>query len=80
MSTQAPPEPATSITEYVPEVRYVCDGFCDVEIPPSPKFQFHCVAPVDPSVNIVGLFMHPFATVNDATGDNVTVAGSVAVL
>src|SRR6516164_9500692 len=27
-----------SVTEYVPAAAYVCDGFCAVEVPLSPKF------------------------------------------
>jgi hypothetical protein len=42
-------QPAASVTVKVtlcvkPELdEYVCNGFCWVEVVPSPKFQFHCM-------------------------------------
>jgi hypothetical protein len=41
-----------SVTVFVPAVVYVWLGFCDVEVPPSPKFHSHDVGdPVEVSVN-----------------------------
>ena len=34
---------AVSVTVYVPAAVYICDGFCELLVPPSPKLQLHDV-------------------------------------
>src|SRR5436190_9926993 len=42
-----------SVTLYVPATEYVCDAFFDDDVPPSPKYQNHCVGePADWSVKL----------------------------
>ena len=48
-----PPGPVTvSLTVKEPTEEYGCDGFCKVEVVPSPKFQrYDVITPVEASVN-----------------------------
>ena len=56
-----------------------------MEVPPSPKVQFHTVIgsvaeeEVDPSVKWFTKFKHTFCGFISATGNGLTVAGSVVV-
>jgi hypothetical protein len=48
-----PPAPVTvNVAVYVPAAAYVCDGLCDVLVPPSPKFHaYDEIVPVDVLTN-----------------------------
>jgi hypothetical protein len=62
---------AVSLAVYVPAVLYVCDGFCAVDVPPSPNSQDHDVGePVEVSVKLTGSGAVPVVgdAVKDATG------------
>jgi hypothetical protein len=63
---------------YVPAALYVCEGFCCVDVFPSPKFQLHpeiVLFPVERSVNAVGLFKQTMISLKFATGSGFTVTG-----
>jgi uncharacterized protein (DUF58 family) len=65
---------AVSFAVYVPAAVYVWEGFCAVEVPPSPKSQAHDVgAPVEVSVKLTGNGAVPVTgeAAKDATGAGV---------
>ena len=61
---------AVSVTAYVPATVYMCDGFCNVDVFPSPKSQLQEIGvSVDVSVNCTATVpAHPCVAVKSATG------------
>ncbi len=63
-SSVVPPLSVTvSVAVYVPGVVYVCDGFCAVDVSPSPKSQFHEYGVVPPLALPVKLTEFPTVSV-----------------
>ena len=63
----------TSVTEYVPVAENVFEGFCKVDVLPSPKFQFQVIivllgTDVDRSVNVLTEPKQVFVGENAAVG------------
>jgi hypothetical protein len=69
---------------YVPNAVYVCDGFCSVDVPPSPNSQFHAVGDrVDRSWNctVMGTVVLTLGVaLNAATGASGSVPPEVTVM
>ena len=60
----------------------MCEGFCCVEVLPSPKFQLQVeivLLPVERSVNAVGLLKQTILSLKLATGSGFTVTGIAIV-